>query len=205
MQQKFAGLNKEFERKDVERMRNLIQGKANSSSENQIGYKKKTIKYKEGDIWVENKKTWTIKNGIKQTISKLDKIKKEVFMPLCCPNCNKVMKAQLDKPNYRIHKKCLNCVVEFEHKLKIRGEYDGYIKELEAKNSLDIVDDMESYLLSAINVENDGYVSEKGEVERWIGGIDKEKLSKDIIEGAQIRRKSIKEKLNGQKEVKRTD
>jgi len=205
MQQKFAGLNKEFERKDVERMRNLIQGKANSSSENQIGYKKKTIKYKEGDIWVENKKTWTIKNGIKQTISKLDKIKKEIFMPLCCPNCNKVMKAQLDKPNYRIHKKCLNCVVEFEHKLKIRGEYDGYIKELEAKNSLDIVDDMESYLLSAINVENDGYVSEKGEVERWIGGIDKEKLSKDIIEGAQIRRKSIKEKLNGQKEVKRTD
>ena len=27
-------------------------------------------------------------------------------MPLCCPECNKVMKGQLDKPNYRIHKKC---------------------------------------------------------------------------------------------------
>ena len=85
MQQKFAGLNKEFERRDVERMRNLIKGKANSSSENQVGYQKKTIERKEGDIWVENKKTWTIKKGIKQTVSKLDKIKKEVFMPLCCP------------------------------------------------------------------------------------------------------------------------
>ena len=34
MQQKITGLNKEFERRDVERMRNLIKGKANSSSEN---------------------------------------------------------------------------------------------------------------------------------------------------------------------------
>ena len=51
MQQKFAGLNKEFERRDVERMRNLIKGKANSSSENQVGYHKKTIERKEGDIW----------------------------------------------------------------------------------------------------------------------------------------------------------
>ena len=67
-------LNKEFKRKDVERMRNLISGKANSSSETQIGYKKKTIEYKEGDIWTKNKKTWTIKNGIKQSVSKLDVI-----------------------------------------------------------------------------------------------------------------------------------
>ena len=34
-------LKKEFNRKDVERMRNLIKGKANESSETQIGYKKK--------------------------------------------------------------------------------------------------------------------------------------------------------------------
>ena len=34
-------LKKEFKRKDVERMRNLITGKAGSSSETQIGYSKK--------------------------------------------------------------------------------------------------------------------------------------------------------------------
>ena len=59
MQQKIKGLNKEFERRDVERMRNLIQGKANSSSESQVGYTKKRIERKEGDVWTENKKTWT--------------------------------------------------------------------------------------------------------------------------------------------------
>ena len=121
MQQKVQGLKKEFTRKDVERVRNLAQGKVGSSSESQVGYTKKIVEYKEGDVWKENKKTWTIKNGIKQTISKLDAIKKEVFMPLCCPECGKVMKAQLDKPNYKIHKKCLNCVVYYESRLKKWG------------------------------------------------------------------------------------
>tara|TARA_R110000822_G_scaffold40709_1_gene110517 strand:+ start:16 stop:633 length:618 start_codon:yes stop_codon:yes gene_type:complete len=204
MQQKIQGLNKEFEKRDVERMRNLIQGKANSSSGNQVGYKKKTIERKEGDIWKENKKTWTIKNGIKQTMSKLDAIKKEVFIPLCCPKCSKVIKSQLDKDNYKIHKNCHDCVIEFEHNLKIEGKYDDYIKELKVKNSLDMVDDLESYLLSAVNTTNDGYISEQGTLERWVGGLDKEKLTKEIVEGAQIRRKSIKKELSGKK-IKRTN
>ena len=49
-------LKKEFKRKDVNRARNLIMGKTNESTEIQIGYKKKQVEYKEGDIWVENKK-----------------------------------------------------------------------------------------------------------------------------------------------------
>ena len=204
MQQKVQGLNKEFEKRDVERMRNLIQGKANSSSESQVGYTKKRIERKEGDVWTENKKTWTIKNGIKQTISKLDAIKKEVFVPLCCPKCSTVIRHKLDKDNYKIHKKCHDCVIEFEHQHIIEGKYDDYIKELKAKNSLDMVDEMESYLLNAVNATNEGYVSEQGEVERWVGGIDKEKMTKDIIEGAQIRRESIKKELSGKK-TKRTN
>ena len=192
-------LKKEFKRTDVDRMRNLITGKAGASSETQVGYKKKRTKYKEGDIWTENKKTWTIKNGIKQTISKLDAIKKEIFMPLCCPKCSKPMNAQADKPNYRIHKKCLNCVIEFEHKLKCNGEYDNYIKELKAKNSLDMLDEMESYLLNAVNDTNESYISEQGDVERWVGGINKEKMTEDIIKSAKIRRESIKKELKSEK------
>ena len=195
-------LKKEFKKKDVNRMRNLITGNVNSSSETQIGYKKEIKTYKEGDVWTEGKKTWTIKEGIKQTISKLHTLKKETFIPLSCPECNKIMKKHLDKPNYRIHKKCHDCVIKFEHKLKHTGKYDDYIKELKAKNSLDMVDDLESYLLSAVNATNEGYISEQGELERWVGGIDKEKLTKDIVEGAKMRRESIKKELSGRK-VKR--
>jgi hypothetical protein len=174
----------------------LIQGKAGASSNTQVGYNKKTEDYKEGDVWKENRKTWTIKNGIKQTISKLDAIKKEVFTPLCCPECSKVMKKRLDKPNYKIHKKCFDCVVDFEHKLKIKGEYNDYIKNLKSKNELDIVDEMESYLLDAINTSNDGFVSEDGVVERWKGGVNKVELTKQVKEATKTRRTHIEKKLN---------
>ena len=193
-------LKKKFKRKDVNRLRNLITGKTGASTGTQIGYSKKTKDYKEGDIWTENKKTWTIKNGIKQTISKLDTIKKEVFMPLCCPKCGKVMKGQLDKPNYKIHKKCHDCVVEFEHKLRIRGEYDDYIKQLKLKNSLTQVNEMENMFLELANQSNEGFVSEHGEVERWKGGIDKEKISSDITKAAQEARERIQKELTSKKD-----
>ena len=192
-------LKKEFKRKDVQRARNLLTGKTDASTGTQIGYSTKQKDYKEGDVWTEGRKTWTIKNGIKQTISKLDKVKKEVFMPLCCPKCGNVMKKRLDKPNYNVHKKCHDCVVEFEHKLRIRGEYNDYIKNLENKNSLNIVNEMESMFLDLANQSNEGFVSEHGEIERWKGGIDKNKISSEITQAAKEARKKIQKELTNEK------
>ena len=189
-------LKKEFKKKDINRARNLIMGKTGASTNTQIGYNKKTEDHKEGDIWTEGRKTWTIKNGIKQTISKLDTIKKEVFMPLCCPKCSKVMKKRLDKPHYRIHKKCYDCVIEFEHKLKIKGQYEKYKKATKAKNSLEYLEGIESYLLEAVNTSNSNFISEDGVIERWVGGVDKEKMTKEIKEAVEIRKESIKKELN---------
>jgi hypothetical protein len=189
-------LKKEFKRKDVQRARNLITGKTDASTGTQIGYNKKTEDYKEGDVWTEGRKTWTIKNGIKQTVSKLDVIKKEVFMPLSCPCCGKIMKKRLDKPNYKIHKKCHDCVVKHETSLRVEGKYNDYIKKLEAKNSLDIVDEMESYLLDAINTSNSGYVSEDGVIEKWTGGVNKKEWTQKIKEATKIRREHLKKELN---------
>lgn len=200
MQQKVQGLNKEFKRKDVSRLRNLIKGKTGESTSTQIGYNTKTEDHKEGDVWKEGRKTWTIKNGIKQTVSKLDKLKKEVFMPLSCPCCNKIMKKRLDKPNYKIHKKCFDCVIDFEAKLKyVPGQYEKYISGLKSKNTLNIVDEIESYLLDAINTSNSGFVSEDGVIERWVGGVDNKKLTKEVKEGASKFREKIKNELNDQK------
>ena len=189
-------LKKEFRKKDVNRARNLIMGKTGASTGTQIGYNKEIKEYKEGDVWTEGRKTWTIKNGIKQTISKLDKIKKEVFMPLCCPKCNKVMKKRLDKPHYKLHKKCYDCVIDFEGKLRVKGKYNDYIKKLKGKNSIDILNELESTLLDAINTSNEGFVSEDGVVERWVGGIDKEKFTKEVKTAAKVKRDYINKQLN---------
>ena len=194
-------LKKEFKRKDVERMRNLIKGDVNSSSETQIGYKKKQIEHKEGDIWVEGNKKWTIKNGIKQTISKLDSIKKEIFMPLCCPKCNKVMKHKYDKPMYKIHKHCYNCQIKFEHKLRIHGKYEEYKKNLKLKNNLTELDEIESYLLGVVNTSQSSFISEQGDIERWIGGIDKNKVTKEILQATKKLRKNLKKQIKNEKKA----
>ena len=164
-------LKKEFSKKDVSRMRNLITGNAGSSSETQIGYSKKEIDRKEGDLWEENRKTWTIKNG-------------------------SVMKKRLDKPNYNIHKKCFDCVIDYEGKLRVKGKYDDYIKNLQNKNQIDLLNQTEQYLLEVVNNTNEGYVSEHGEVERWKGGIDKEKMIAEIKENAQIGRDKLEKEIN---------
>ena len=191
-------LKKEFKRKDVDRARNLITGKSGASSETQVGYKKKRVDYKEGDVWVENKKTWTIKDGIKQTVSKMDAIKKEIFMPLCCPKCSKVMKKRLDKPNYKVHKMCFDCVIDYEAKLKIEGKYDNYIKNLRLKNSLTEIDEIENFFLDLANQSNEGFVSEKGEVERWVGGLGKDKITQEITNATKIARENIQKELTNE-------
>jgi len=189
-------LNKEFKRKDVERMRNLIKGKAGDSSELQVGYTTKKEDHKEGDVWEEKGKKWTIKDGIKQTYTKLDKAKKEAILPLFCPECGSLMKKRNDTKMYNIHKKCFDCVIDMEHKLRIKGEYKDYEKNSIAKNAKSYINHLESYLIDALNTSNDQYVSEKGELERWRGGVDKEKLAEEIKQAISEFKDGIEEYKN---------
>ena len=77
-----------------------------------------------------------------------------------------------------------------------KGKYEEYEKKVILGNAKDMVDDYETYLLESINTSNTQYVSEKGEVERWKGGIDKEKLSKEIKEAASEFKEKIKQAQN---------
>ena len=63
-------LKKEFQQKDVQRLRNLMQGKYGEKTIVGTGYTKKQEFYEEGDIWEADGRSWTIKNGIKQNITK---------------------------------------------------------------------------------------------------------------------------------------
>jgi len=192
-------LNKEFKRKDVERMRNLIKGKTGESAELQVGYRDKKEDHQEGDIWEEGGKKWTIKDGIKQTYTKLDKVKKEAILPLFCPECGSLMKKRIDAKMYKIHQKCSDCVIEMEHKLKMEGKYKEYERNIIATNAESYLDDLETYLLEAINESNTQYVSERGEVERWKGGVDKEKFIPEMKENFKDFRKQVKDYKDNKK------
>ena len=102
-------LKKEFNKKDVERLRNLVKGKSGERTSQGIGYTKKQEFHKEGDIWKENGRKWTIKDGIKQNITKLDKFK-TAAVPLFCPSCGTIMNKQLDPHYFKAYGACLDCI-----------------------------------------------------------------------------------------------
>ena len=55
---------KQFSKQKIQRMRNLATGDYGSKTKASSGYTSYEKKRSEGDVWEENDKTWTIKNGI---------------------------------------------------------------------------------------------------------------------------------------------
>jgi hypothetical protein len=188
-------LQREFRERDVQRMRNLITKDYGAKTGVQIGYTKEYVERKEGDVWEENQKTWTIKNGIKQTISKLDSVKKILQLPLVCPKCSKHMKNfEMNKKMYSIHKMCYDCVIKFETELKRLGKYKEYERNMIQKGVNVYIKELEDFMLElAITDSDESFVTEAGDIEKWSGGnFDKQTLIKEIAEYI----KSIKELNN---------
>ena len=168
-------LKKEWSKKDVQRARNLIKGKTGDRTTKGVGYTKKQEFYNEGDTWEENGRTWTIKNGIKQNITKYDSVKKLVRTPLFCPNCGSQMKHKYDKDFYRVHKKCYSCVLQFESDLKQIGAWDEYEKNLH-NNEIDaFIKNFKNWVENELSLTNNSFITEQGDVEKWDGNVNKKR------------------------------
>jgi len=169
-------LKKEFKQHDVERLRNLVKGKYGERTTVGIGYQKAKEFHSEGDIWEEDGRQWTIKNGLKQNITKLDKAKEGIVLPLFCPSCNGIMKPHRDKQWFIINNHCFNCQVDYEFKLRKEGKFE----EIQQQNTNDFVDgmtkDFEIWFNEMIN-SKDQFVTEAGDIEKWDGS-GKEQLLK---------------------------
>jgi hypothetical protein len=175
-------LKKEFNKKDVERLRNLVKGKSGKRTSQGIGYTKKQQFHKEGDIWKEDGRTWTIKDGIKQNITKLDKFKKAA-VPLFCPTCKNIMNKQLDPHYFKAYGACLDCTKEKETKIKSIGEWGEHTKDIHNKEVDKTIEEYTQFIKMKMNESNEGFVTEAGEVEKWKGGIDKERAEEALREG----------------------
>ena len=174
-------LKKEFKKRDVQRMRNLITGNSGDRTQVSIGYEKKIEDRKEGDVWEEGNRTWTIKNGIKRTVSKMDKIKKLSIMPIACPNCKKAMKLNnMNRQMYAVQGMCYDCVIENEHRIRVEGKWAEYRSQQLTANKNSSLKDFEDALESWFN-EKDQFFTEAGEMENWTQG-DKKKVYDQIKE-----------------------
>ena len=129
---------------------------------------KKHVKHVEGDTWEERGKLWTIKNGIKRTVTKMDEARKDFLVPLACPKCGSAMKGQLDAKMWSINKSCFNCLVATEHEIRKAGKWDEYEKKKVLANATGFVKDLENFFeeFSAESVTK-AHVTEDGIIERW--------------------------------------
>ena len=174
-------LKKEFKEHDVNRVRNLVKKDYGAKTKTGSGYSKARVKHEEGDVWEEDGRTWTIKNGIKQNITKLDKAKKEAQIPLTCPKCKTSMNYWLHKKMYRIHGFCFDpCTVEMEAQLRKAGLYKDYERRMIEGNLSAFANDIEQWVQA--QAERDmSIVTEQGDVEDWNSNNDVKKRVLDNL------------------------
>jgi len=159
-------LKKEFSSKDVNRARNLVNKDFSAKTVDGVGYSKAQVAHKEGDVWEESGRTWTIKDGIRQNITKLDSAKKALQTPLACPKCKGTMNYYLSQKMYKIHKMCFDCVIDYEAELRKAGLYESYEKSMMQGNLKAFARDVEQWVMDTLSTTNT-FVTEQGDVEDW--------------------------------------
>ena len=166
-------LKKQFAEKDVNRLRNLVKGKHANKSQVSVGFtKEQEGPHSEGDIWVEGDKTWTIKEGIKQNVTKLDEARQAVNFPIFCPLCKKTMKPHLDKKWFNMYKRCFNCQVDFEADLRIKGLWEEYQNFIHNSDVEGLIQEFELWINEEITHSDiQSYITEAGDVEKWTGSV----------------------------------
>jgi hypothetical protein len=139
---------------------------------------------KEGDVWEDSTgKQWTIKNGIRQNVTKLDTAK----TPYWCPRCNKPMNHRFDIKFWRIRGHCMDCVIKDETEIRRQGKWEEYERKVMLRNYIAEVNDKIAELQEYHDTVSKPEFINADEtkilmVERWDVDIDKVKadLRKDI-------------------------
>lgn len=161
-------LKKEFKERDVNRVRNLINKNYNEGTRVGSGYTRSYKRRREGEVWEEDGKTWVIRNGIQEVKEDLQEVRDLTKIPLFCPSCENTMTGQVNKKMYKIHGKCLNCVVEYESLLRQTGKYKEYERAIMTGNLQSFTKDLEYFVRESLK-EIPEFFTENGDKEVWKG------------------------------------
>jgi len=164
-----------------QRIKNILDGKFTENTKIVSGYKKSKEEHIEGDVWEEDKKKWTIKNGIKQSVTKLDDLRNLITMPILCPKCHKPMKKHLDKKFWSMRSMCMDCVIEEDNQRIENGTFKDYTKQVMQNNITSFTKDIKEQVKSYIDSYGaKHFVTEGGDVEEWIGTQNKKEVEKTM-------------------------
>ena len=161
-----ANYSKDMERQN-KALKDLLSGKEYEKDYVQVGY--------------EGKKD---NRGGETRESELSKVMQSVRMPLFCPNCKKAMKKKLDDKFWRTKGHCFDCQIEFENKLKVKGEFDDYAKNIINGNKKAYLKDLKQSLVEF--EETGGKVEWLNDVGALTPELEKEKWEMGETEFAKV-------------------
>ena len=114
--------------KNIEKIQKMVKGIYERPI--QTGYEGKTVQQrKEGEEWVAARgRSWKIEDGKRKQITKIpprgfDK----------CSDCEKLILKTIDQQTYNRFQRCKYCQIDFEMKLKRKGKWEEWVKEMETK------------------------------------------------------------------------
>lgn len=173
--------------KNIKAVREMLGGEHKTQTKKTVSFDNKEVVRREvGETWTDDKgQKWEQRKGYKVKVGKLSELREELKQfPNCKEGCESYLDpGQADLKMKAIHGMCLNCVVEMEHELQLKGEY----KEYERKK---LLSNAEAWLKQA-EVEKEilkktlksSFVNEDGSIEEWAGGMTEEELIQKIDEG----------------------
>jgi len=194
---------KQFSKDKIQRMRNIVSGNHGDKTKTSSGYRKYNKKRREGEVWEEDGKTWTIKNGIRQNKTKLGEARKKIKIPLSCPSCGGKLNNSAHKKMYRLYSHCLNCQNLFEHNLRAKGLYKEWMENTIRDNFGSWTTKQESRFNNWFNsIDSNHYITESGEVEDWskLTSETKEDLKRRFKEWIDSEKELTEKLLNGEKQ-----
>lgn len=150
-------------------------------------------KREEGEVWEARDGTkWTIKNGIKQKVTKLDTAK----TPWWCPKCNKIMNHKIDDKFWRIRGHCFDCNIKAEMEIRKAGNWKEYEQSLmranfisEMKDNLQRLESIRDNLSAPEIIHFDEHEKRVMMVEKW--DIDLNKVRTDLETDIEKLKKAI--------------
>jgi hypothetical protein len=79
------------------------------------------------------------------------------------------MKNKFDKHFYIQYNRCFNCQIDFETDLRKLGLWEEYEKNIINSDIDNTIKDYSIWMDEVINSSNDSFITEAGDVERWVG------------------------------------
>ena len=173
--------------KNIKAVQEMLGGEHKTQTKKTVSFDKKEVVRREvGDTWTDDKgQKWEQRNGYKVKVGKLSELREELKkFPNCKDGCESYLDpGQADLKMKAIHGMCLNCVVEMEHELQLKGEYEEYERKKLLSNAEAWLKQAEVEKEILKNTLKASFVNEDGSIEEWGEAISEEELVRKIDDG----------------------